>query len=192
MFDTQIIGRRIAELRKQNNMTQFELADKLGISFQAVSNWERGNSMPDISKLPQISELFNTSIDEIIGKPNRILADVARGAEINIEAHTSEDINDAVSLIKPQKIKEIIAQSDFSVKISALLPYLDNEYIEELVDKYYNSCKDISVFLPFLSNDKIKVLLKQHIEKNESINIFLPFLSEEDIRLLMEKYIVDN
>lgn len=192
MFDTQIIGNRIAELRKKSNMTQFELADKLGISFQAVSNWERGNSMPDISKLPQISELFRTSIDEIIGKPNSVLTDVARGMEVNIEAHSSADISDAAALINPQKIKEIIAQSDFSAKISALLPYLDNKYIEELVDKYYNSGKDISMFLPFLSNDKIKVLLKQHIEKNESINIFLPFLSEEDIRLLIEKYIVDN
>ena len=192
MFDTQIIGRRIDELRKQNNMTQFELADKLSISFQAVSNWERGNSMPDISKLPQISELFNTSIDEIIGTPNRVLTDVARGAEVNIEVHTSADISDAAALIKPKKIEEIIAQSNFSAKISALLPYLDNKYIEELVDKYYYIGKDISMFLPFLSNEKIKMLLKQHIDKKESINIFLPFLSEEDIRLLIEKYIIDN
>lgn len=44
----QKVGRKIVELRKKNNMTQTELADKMNISFQAVSNWERGNSMPDI------------------------------------------------------------------------------------------------------------------------------------------------
>ena len=50
MFDTVKIGKRIAELRKKRDMTQFEIADRLGISYQAVSNWERGNSMPDIAK----------------------------------------------------------------------------------------------------------------------------------------------
>ena len=43
------------------------LADRLGISFQAVSNWERGVSMPDIAKLGELSELLNVSIDEILG-----------------------------------------------------------------------------------------------------------------------------
>ena len=44
MFETVKVGRRIAQFRKKKNMTQFELADALGISFQAVSNWERGVS----------------------------------------------------------------------------------------------------------------------------------------------------
>ena len=45
MFDMTKIGRNIAELRKERNMTQMELADKMEISFQAVSNWERGDSL---------------------------------------------------------------------------------------------------------------------------------------------------
>ena len=45
MFDMKQIGKNITNLRKTNNMTQMELADKLGISFQAVSNWERGDSL---------------------------------------------------------------------------------------------------------------------------------------------------
>lgn len=45
-------------------MTQMELADKLDISFQAVSNWERGNTMPDISKFPELAEIFHISVDE--------------------------------------------------------------------------------------------------------------------------------
>ncbi|MBN2793929.1 MAG: helix-turn-helix transcriptional regulator [Clostridia bacterium] len=46
------------------------LADELGVSFQAVSNWERGNSMPDISKLPEIAECLNSTIDFILGNSN--------------------------------------------------------------------------------------------------------------------------
>ena len=44
MFDTIMIGKRISEFRKRKNLTQTELADAMGVSFQAVSNWERGVS----------------------------------------------------------------------------------------------------------------------------------------------------
>lgn len=44
MFTMNSVGAKISELRKEHNMTQMELADKMNISFQAVSNWERGVS----------------------------------------------------------------------------------------------------------------------------------------------------
>ena len=46
MFDMTEIGRRIAAYRKEKGMTQMGLANQLGVSYQAVSNWERGESMP--------------------------------------------------------------------------------------------------------------------------------------------------
>ena len=45
MFSMQEIGKRILNLRKDRNMTQMDLADQLGISYQAVSSWERGGSL---------------------------------------------------------------------------------------------------------------------------------------------------
>ena len=65
MFDMQNTGRIIAFLRRDADMTQMELADRLGISYQAVSSWERGSTMPDISKLPELAEIFGVSIDKI-------------------------------------------------------------------------------------------------------------------------------
>ncbi len=73
MFNMSQVGRKIVTLRKENNMTQTELADKMGVSFQAVSNWERGNSMPDISKLPELAELFHISVDELLGEKSSLL-----------------------------------------------------------------------------------------------------------------------
>ena len=67
MFDTVKVWRIISQKRKEHNMTQMQLADALGVTFQAVSNWERGNSMPDISKLPELAELFGCSIEELLG-----------------------------------------------------------------------------------------------------------------------------
>ena len=60
------IGKRIAILRKSNNYTQETLAEKLGISPQAISKWETGMGLPETSMLMTISELFNMSIDDIL------------------------------------------------------------------------------------------------------------------------------
>ena len=60
------IGKNIADLRKSNSYTQEKLAEKLGISPQAVSKWETGAGLPEVSLLIMIAELFNTSIDAIL------------------------------------------------------------------------------------------------------------------------------
>ena len=71
MFDTLKVAKRIRDGRNAKNMTQMELADKLGVSFQAVSNWERGASMPDISKLSDLSEILSISISELLGSEDK-------------------------------------------------------------------------------------------------------------------------
>ena len=53
-----VIAKNIAKLRVDSNMTQNELAQKLNYSDKAVSKWERGESLPDISVLVQIAEIF--------------------------------------------------------------------------------------------------------------------------------------
>lgn len=60
------IGQFIKKIRQDNNLTQKDLADKLGVTYQAVSKWENGKNVPDIATLKEISELFNTNIDEIL------------------------------------------------------------------------------------------------------------------------------
>jgi len=183
MFDTVKVGKKIAQLRKANNMTQFDLADTLGISFQAVSNWERGNSMPDISKLPEIAELFHVSIDEILGKSNAILNQVAEGKEIEVTNLSEKDISEAAALMKPQQIKETVDPSKCDPKtISAFLPFLDDDYIEELLCKYKAAGNNIAVFLPFLSYEKIEELAGEAITKGESIKTYLPFMRDEKIK----------
>ena len=65
-MDQEKIGKFIKKLRKDNNLTQDELAKKLGVTYQAVSKWENGKSMPDIAILKTISEIFNVNINELL------------------------------------------------------------------------------------------------------------------------------
>lgn len=61
------IGKNIAKLRKDNGMTQEQLAEMLGTSPQSVSKWETGSTMPDIMLLPVIAGCLNTTLDELYG-----------------------------------------------------------------------------------------------------------------------------
>lgn len=66
------IGTNIALQRKNAGLTQVGLAEKLNYSDKAVSKWERGDSMPDILTLVQLSELFEVSVDDLLSDPNAL------------------------------------------------------------------------------------------------------------------------
>ena len=67
MIDRSIIGQRITALRKAHNLTQSELADRLGVTHQAVSQWERNETLPDILILPKLAEIFGETTDHFLG-----------------------------------------------------------------------------------------------------------------------------
>ena len=60
------LGKKIAELRKKNNLSQEELAEKVGVFRQTISKWEIGDTTPDINQVKIISKIFNISIDELV------------------------------------------------------------------------------------------------------------------------------
>ena len=60
------IGNKIKQLRYRSSLTQEQLADRLGLSPQAISKWENAAAMPDISLLPDLAEIFGISIDELL------------------------------------------------------------------------------------------------------------------------------
>lgn len=80
------LGMMIAELRKEQGMTQLELAEKMGVTDKAVSKWERDLSCPDINSLPNLAAVLNVSVDELMQKKReasapqknlRYMADIA-------------------------------------------------------------------------------------------------------------------
>ncbi len=65
-MDTLKIGQYIQHLRKSAGMTQKELAEKLNVSFQAVSKWENGDALPDVGLLLDLCDALNTTADKLL------------------------------------------------------------------------------------------------------------------------------
>ncbi len=85
-------GRFIAECRKEKNLTQMQLAEKLGITDKAISKWERGVSMPDTSIMLELCDILGISVNELLSgekismanndqKNEQLLLDMAKEAE---------------------------------------------------------------------------------------------------------------
>lgn len=60
------LGKKISDLRRAKGITQEEMAEKLGVSPQAVSKWENDNCCPDIMLLPKIAKMFGITVDELL------------------------------------------------------------------------------------------------------------------------------
>jgi transcriptional regulator with XRE-family HTH domain len=66
------VGEQITMLRKSKNLTQAELGERLGVSFQAVSKWERGETLPDTALLTDLANVLETTVDHILAGGERI------------------------------------------------------------------------------------------------------------------------
>lgn len=72
-MDIKSVGSQISLLRKQKGLTQKELSERLGISFQAVSKWERGETLPDTAILLDLAEVLETTVDYILTGGSKML-----------------------------------------------------------------------------------------------------------------------
>ena len=84
---------RLVELRKKNNLSQEELAEKLGVSRQAVSKWERSEASPDTDNLIALAEIYGMSLDELIFGEKRGGADEEEKKEEEEKKDESEEQN---------------------------------------------------------------------------------------------------
>lgn len=189
MFNMQQVGKRIIELRKKYNLTQTELADLMNISFQAVSNWERGNSMPDISKLPELAKIFNVTVDELIGENSKLvhfaMADQVEQYVAENEI-TSEELKTHIPILKPSQVETIMGKTDFSKfdELESFLPFLDEATIGELAEQKALKGESIFGMLPFMDEKAVENIAMEKMKQGESIDAYLPFMSDEAIEVI--------
>ena len=149
-------GENLKTLRRQKNLTQEKLADFLCVSFQTVRKWERGDTYPDITMLPEIAGFFKVSVDELLGV-NR----AEKEKEIEEKIREYDNLTD--SKLMEEIINDLKAKypNDFRVLIRylACLVRFENDLssvYSEVVSIYNNIQENCT-------NDRIRIKAKRAI-----------------------------
>ena len=94
-----MLGEQIKKLRINKNLSQVDLAKKLNVTKQSVSNWENENIMPSIDMLVKIAELFGVTTDYLLGLSEKHTLNTEKLTELQI-AHIQTIINDMLEAQK--------------------------------------------------------------------------------------------
>lgn len=105
------IGKFIATLRKEKELTQEQLGEKLGITNKTISRWENGNYMPDIEMLSLLSKEFDVSINELISGERLLLDDFKKAADNNLVTalnNSAFTLKEKIAFFKKKWLREHI------------------------------------------------------------------------------------
>ena len=187
MFDMTTIGRKIAQRRKQLNLTQVELADQLLVSYQAVSQWELGKSMPEISNLTRLSEVLDLPLPELLGqKESQVVQQV-----VEDEPLSEDDLVEAAPFIKPSTMKKQLKDRPFKGStLVALAPFVDSDTLLSYIKKQGISGGSLVALAPFLDDEHIDQILDNmsdgHIRTSQLVAL-APFASSKSLARLIKK-----
>ena len=137
------VGNFIAEMRKKKNLTQQQLGDKLYVTDKAVSKWERGKSLPDITLLSKLAEIFEVEVEDILsGEINK------NKKNINIDERIKE-LQISIETRNKKQIKKYITIIGFLIILLSLVVF-KNIYLGYSVKIFYyeHLKKEISIVLP--------------------------------------------
>ena len=143
------IGKTIRELRKSRGLTQEELAEKIGVTAQAISKWENESGMPDLSQIVPLAHVFGVSADTILGtgdiKKNEDISEILERAQSKLTFPLSiECLTDKYNVlleglkIYPNNFKLLI--NCMEIEISLAYP-LNNIYDEKNAKALYEACQ---------------------------------------------------
>lgn len=105
-------GKFIATLRKEKELTQEQLGEKLGVTNKTISRWENGNYMPDIEMLSLLSKEFDVSINELISGERLLLDDFKKAADNNLVMalnNSAFTLKEKIAFFKKKWLREHIA-----------------------------------------------------------------------------------
>ena len=162
------IGNNIKRLRQQKNLTQDQVAEKLGVSYQAISKWETNANTPDISMLPEIANLFGVSIDMLFSDNIMDCSDI----------HSFMKDDDVIRVVQMRGTKVLRVSSAFSPDsppIEIAFPHACNDRTQYFkVEVYGHVISDSSINGDVVCHQTVKsstingdVMCEGNIDVNE-------------------------
>lgn len=201
MIDNRAVGKTIAALRQNRNMTQQQLAATLNVSHQAVSKWENGAALPDVQTLMALTRLFGITMEQLLNgevpperlqpertgleEPiqnignfiNNIVSGIFQTPQSDDDAGTEDGAADAVT-------EEATEQPDFDLeKLLQMAPFMSRAAVDALLMAHKDrlTSADIARFAPFISRECLEKLM-QNPESEitwETLQKIAPFLKRE-------------
>ena len=105
-----MLSENLKRIRKDNNLSQEQLAEKLGVSRQSVSKWENGEAYPEMDKVLQLCKMFNLNIDELLNQDIKEVNE-SKQSRINIDKYVGDFldfITKTINLFSSMKFKDIV------------------------------------------------------------------------------------
>lgn len=131
-MDAVRIGQFLKELRKENNMTQEQLGERIGVTNKTISKWETGNYMPSVDCLKSLSDIYQISINEILAGERLKQEDYKEAAEDNIK-YTLKKAENKTKTFENKMLIIMVISTILAIAIILLLPDADSLTAEEKV-----------------------------------------------------------
>lgn len=173
MISSKKIGEYIRKQRKLQQLTQKELAKELNISFQAVSKWENGDTLPDVSILLNLADILNTTTDKILS-----------GGQIIVSNHKFIDMSHIVDGFKAlENLRYYFGKesSFYQGAIEGINKSMNIDFEQYIKDDRYKEVMFAEVIIQYLMNGYTMDLddIKQHITSEKMIGIIGKYLGKE-------------
>lgn len=198
MFDTRLVAGKIKEARIAKDMTQLMLADEMGVSYQAVSNWERGNSMPDIGKIEQLCDVLDLNLEELLGAGKE--TETVKKVMEESEELSIEEIAEVAAMIPPRKTEEHVTEAlskrreiDISA-VAGMAPFLSTEVLDQIAESVsVENIGELPAIAPFVSEEALdRIIAKIPTENLGDAAGLFPFVSDEALNSLAEKMLAEE
>lgn len=206
----QPIGKNIRKLRKERNLTQEELAELLNVTSQAVSKWENGTGMPDISQIIPLASVFGVSTDLLFGVSDKNEQnDVERIIEElhtknkNLEIDDYEEYKQKIEVLKHYPNNFTLIYSCFVTGCLILCSEWQEKLSKEELKAIYNECmRQSNVIFAHCPNTEIVINTKRELaqlltmkdEKDRALNLIneLPNSVTDVSSMLLAGFFIRN
>lgn len=174
MTSSKKIGEFIRKRRKSHNLTQKDLAEKLNISFQAVSKWETGETLPDVGILLELAGVLNTSTDKILS-----------GGQLVLSKHKFIEASNIIEGFKAlENLRYYFGKesSFYQGAVEGINQKMNIDFEQYMKDDTYKEVMYAEAMIQYLMNGYIMDLndIKQYITSTKMLNIIGKYIGEEN------------